>query len=132
LLDGFATLPFSRTHNQALGLTSKHPRKEILMNTNEVTLVGRIAQPEEKQIGHSTLVTAGLAFVDGKETGWISLTAWNELGKSLMSLPKGTMVQVTGRLSVNNYTNREGKKTSKLFIKIHSIQKCQVSYTLIA
>ena len=102
------------------------------MNTNEVTLVGRIAQPEEKQIGHSTLVTAGLAFFDGKETGWISLTAWNELGKSLMSLPKGTMVQVTGRLSVNNYTNREGKKTSKLFIKIHSIQKCQVSYTLIA
>lgn len=102
------------------------------MNTNQITLVGRISQPEQKEIGQSTLVTAGLAFVDGKETGWISLTAWNELSKSLMSLPKGTMVQVTGRVSVNNYKTKDGKNVSKLFIKMHSIQRCEISYTLIA
>jgi len=102
------------------------------MNTNQVTLIGRITAPEVKTFDKSTLASASLAFESGKETGWIELKAWNELSDQLASIPKGATVLVTGRLSVNKYTTKEGRDVSKLFIVVQKIQKAEMTYTLIA
>jgi single-stranded DNA-binding protein len=102
------------------------------MNTNQVTLIGRITAPEVKTFEKSILATASLAFESGKETGWIELKAWNNVSDSLASIPKGSTVLVTGKLSVNNYKTKDGRDVSKLFIVVQQIQKAEMTYTLIA
>lgn len=102
------------------------------MNANQITIVGRITEPEVMAFEKADLATANLAFADGKETGWIGLKAWNETSNSLAKLAKGSMVMVTGKLSVSNFTTKDGRKASKLYLTVQSIQPCEQSYRLIA
>jgi single-stranded DNA-binding protein len=102
------------------------------MNANQITIVGRITEPEVMAFEKAELVTASLAFVDGRETGWIGLKAWNETGESLSKLAKGSMVMVTGKLTVSNFTTKDGRKASKLYLTVQSIQQCEQTYKIVA
>ena len=89
---------------------------------NKVVLVGRLtAKPELRYTSSNTAflrftiaVNRNFTSADGKrEADFINIVAFGKTGEFAMKyFTKGQRISVQGRIQVNQYTNKEGKKVS--------------------
>ena len=87
---------------------------------NSVTLGGRLGQDVEvRYTGSGKAVTdlrvaVNTGFGENKKTEWFTITLWGSLAERAgKEFSKGSSIVVTGRLAVEEYTNKEGVKISK-------------------
>ena len=98
--------------------------KFIIMNSlrNRVQLIGNLGNdPEVKELGNDrTLVKFSMATSESykdskgnivKDTQWHNITAWGSTAKNMAKLlKKGQQIAVEGKLSNNNYEDKNGIK----------------------
>ena len=87
---------------------------------NHITLMGRLARdPELRRTGSGVAVTSFTVAVDRdfapkegeKETDFIDCVAWRQTGEFVSKyFRKGSMIVVSGRLQVRQWTDKEGNK----------------------
>jgi single-strand DNA-binding protein len=95
-----------------------------MSDLNIVTIQGRLTRDiETRKVGETTVAGFGLASsrVVGKnkteKTVFIDVDAWGGLGETCAKfLEKGRGVIVTGKLRLDQWTDKEGGKRSKLSI----------------
>ena len=87
---------------------------------NRIILIGRLtADPELKTVGQDTQLCKFCLAVDRrfknaqgeKETDFIDCVAWRQTGEFVSKyFTKGSMIVVSGRLQIRNWTDKEGNK----------------------
>lgn len=81
---------------------------------NTITLTGNIGKEIELKTtpAGKTVCSFSLAVRDGKDkTLWVNIVAWNKTAEILDRYAhKGSKIAVQGRLSIRDYTNKEGEK----------------------
>lgn len=96
------------------------------MDTNNVTLVGRLVRdPEKKTYGENkSLARFTLALNTGKnKVSFINITAFGKLSEIVMQfLSKGKRAAVTGSINSNTYTNKEGVKRTDVGVVANTVQ----------
>lgn len=101
-----------------------------MANINSVTLSGRLTRNADfKEFSNSSKLTFSIAVSKRVKNGetWESkanffdIEAWNM--KHLKdALTKGREVVVSGELDTNEYTNPEGQKVKRIFVRAERIQ----------
>lgn len=101
---------------------------------NEVRLAGRLTrEPELRYVGNQTgvcdlnVACSRITKTDGgdkrEETLFAQVTAWTKLAEwCAENLHKGSPVYVDGRLHLEQWTDRDGKKQSKTRIVANRVQ----------
>lgn len=88
------------------------------MEANKFELIGRVNHIEMKYFDNGTVLTRTLIGKKGKEEGEFDTFGVNLFGKTAEGfgndVKKGDYVYITGRVSVNKYTNKEGKTQERL------------------
>ena len=94
---------------------------------NHVTLMGRlVADPELQHTPNSVSVTRIRLAVDRnyarqgeeKKTDFIDVTLWRNTAEFVCRyFTKGRMIAVEGSLRVDNYTDREGNKRTRVYVE---------------
>ena len=86
---------------------------------NHITIMGRITRdPELRRTGSGVAVTSFTVAVDRdfgnngeKETDFIDCVAWRQTGEFVSKyFAKGSMIVVSGRLQIRNWTDKDGGK----------------------
>ena len=88
---------------------------------NHITLMGRLVRdPELRRTGTGIAVASFTVAVDRdfsgrdggeKETDFIDCVAWRQTGEFVSKyFTKGSMIVVSGRLQIRNWTDKEGNK----------------------
>jgi single-strand DNA-binding protein len=88
---------------------------------NHITIMGRLVRdPELRRTGSGLAVASFTVAVDRdwpnketgeKETDFIDCVAWRQTGKFVSKyFTKGSMIVVSGRLQIRNWTDKEGNK----------------------
>ena len=87
---------------------------------NHITIMGRIVRdPELRRTGSGVAVTSFTVAVDRdfggndgkKETDFIDCVAWRQTGEFVSKyFRKGSMIAVSGRLQIRNWTDKDGNK----------------------
>ena len=88
---------------------------------NHITIMGRLVRdPELRRTGSGVAVTSFTVAVDRdfnpkdggeKETDFIDCVAWRAAGEFVSKyFKKGSMIVVSGRLQIRNWTDKEGNK----------------------
>jgi len=91
---------------------------------NHVTLIGRlVADPESKQTPNGKSVCSIRIAVDRKgrekETDFFGCTAFGQTGDALATYAtKGRLVAVTGKIQLDNYTDKDGIKRQSVKVLI--------------
>ena len=91
------------------------------MSLNNVTIMGRLTRdPELRRTGSGIAVASFTVAVDRdfggrdggeKETDFIDCVAWRQTGEFVSKyFTKGSMIVVSGRLQIRNWTDKEGNK----------------------
>lgn len=94
---------------------------------NSVNLTGRIANDLEIRKTNANLSILDLRVAvqrRKKEDGadFISVTCFGQSADYLVSYAKkGTMIEVNGRITTNNYTKENGEKVYKTFVTAESV-----------
>jgi len=94
---------------------------------NSLTFNGALGQDSEmKQAGSSNLLNFSVGnstgYGDKKKTNWFRCALWGARGEKLLPmLKKGTKVMVTGELSQNTYTNKDGVEKTTLEVKVDNV-----------
>lgn len=90
---------------------------------NRITISGNVGR--EPELKYATTGTAILKFSvadttgrdDQKKTVWHAITAFGDLAENAaVSLGKGTRVIVEGKLTEDNYINKEGVEVKKMSV----------------
>lgn len=102
---------------------------------NRIELIGRLGKdPELNVTNDGTPVTKFSLAVDrymGKdsqgnaknETDWFNIVAWKQLAELVERfIHKGQLVYVAGRLSIRQYTDREGVKRQAIEVIANDVQ----------
>lgn len=101
-----------------------------MADMNSFNFTGRItADTELKVLSNdnklcSFTVANNTGYGDNKKVNWVKCSIWGDKAQSLHPyLRKGQLVAVSGELSLNNYTTREGSQKSELqvFVKDFSL-----------
>ena len=86
---------------------------------NHITIMGRLTRdPELRRTGSGVAVASFTVAVDRdfcnngeKETDFIDCVAWRQTGEFVSKyFAKGSMIVVSGRLQIRNWTDKEGNK----------------------
>lgn len=97
-----------------------------MADMNSFNFTGRITADTELKVlsnGNklcSFTVANNTGYGDNKKVNWVKCSLWGDKAQSLHPyLRKGQLVAVSGELSLNNYTTREGSQKSELqvFVK---------------
>jgi len=100
---------------------------------NSISLIGRVGRDvESRSVGkESKIYSTSIAVYkgtdkDGKaESFWIKVEAWNKTGELLERFAKkGQLVGVSGRLDIQEYTDKEGQKKQSTLVKATEISPC--------
>lgn len=94
---------------------------------NRTQLMGRVVKdPEKKNLSSFDLTQFTIAQnrkVKDKETShYYDCKAWGKLSQRAMTLKKGDLIILEGRLDQETWTKQDGSKASKLVINIQSLQ----------
>jgi single-strand DNA-binding protein len=91
-----------------------------ILRAEQHTFRGRLARdPESRYFENGSSVTTfriavnkpGAKRDDGQEPDWFKVEAWRELGEAMAdTLKKGDLVEVTGRVKFETWTDRVGEK----------------------
>ncbi len=97
-----------------------------ILRASQHTFRGRLARdPESKYFENGSSVTTfriavnkpGAKRDDGQEPDWFKVEAWRELGEAMAdTLHKGDLVEVTGRVKFETWTDRAGEKQTTVCI----------------
>jgi single-strand DNA-binding protein len=91
---------------------------------NVVTLTGHLGQDPELKTTTSgkSVCSVSLAVrddYDREKTHWLRLVLWNKQADTAATyLRKGSRIGVTGRLSVRDYTDKDGKKRNAVEVVV--------------
>lgn len=86
---------------------------------NQVTLMGRMTRDPELRYTQSNTAVASFSLAverdfgskEEKQTDFIDCVAWRQTGEFISKyFPKGSLIVVSGRLQVREYTDKENKK----------------------
>ena len=98
---------------------------------NTVILMGRLgAKPELRRVGSQNtavvdISVATAAFAKGERTtDWHNVTLWDKQAELVCSLDKGEMVYIEGSLKHEEYTDKEGKRKRKSYVKAFRFEFC--------
>ena len=96
---------------------------------NKITLTGRLAADAELRYapGGDAIcnfrVASDVGFGDKKTTNWFSCQIWAKRGEALQPhLTKGTPVTVFGRLTLREWTNKDGAKQLSPDVRVDEIE----------
>lgn len=98
------------------------------MNFNKVILGGNLTRdPETRAAGSSTVCNFGLAinrkYKDKEETTFVDCEAWNATGENIARYcTKGQPLLVEGELVLDQWTDKDGNKRSKLKVRVYGFQ----------
>ena len=92
----------------------------------QTILVGRVGKdPVAKQVGTTNLTEFPLAVndeYDKKKAHWYQCKAWKKLGEiAVKYLKKGNSVMVVGRISLEEYTAKDGANKAYLRLDVDKI-----------
>ena len=97
-----------------------------ILRAEQHTFRGRLARdPESRYFENGSSVTTfriavnkpGAKRDDGQEPDWFKVEAWRELGEAMAdTLKKGDLVEVTGRVKFETWTDRAGEKQTTVCI----------------
>jgi len=98
---------------------------------NTVILMGRLgAKPELRRVGSQNIAVVDIsvataAFAKGeKTTDWHNVTLWDKQAELVCNLDKGEMVYIEGSLKHEEYTDKEGNKKRKSYVKAFRFEFC--------
>ena len=102
------------------------------LNLNQVTIAGSLTRDvQTKQIGNSTVAEFGIAINrkykgnDGElkeETTFVDISVWGKQGETCAKyLSKGRNCLIEGALAFSAWTDKEGKKRSKLTVNAQRV-----------
>lgn len=98
------------------------------MGINVWTFTGNLPRDAEQRfltngtsiVSFSVGVDSG--FGDKKKTTWVRASIFGDRGGKLLDyLKKGQLVGVTGEVTMNEYTNKEGVKQSSLEVRVSDV-----------
>ena len=103
---------------------------------NKVMLMGRLTRDPEVRVtqdGQTTIAKFGIA-VDrrGKEdkADFFNVTAFNKTAQFAEKyLKKGTKIALSGRLQLDEYTNKDGQKVTNVSIVAEEVEFCESKKT---
>ena len=94
---------------------------------NIVILMGRLgADPEVRRVGNDNtpVVDVSVATKDGKDTEWHNVNLWERQAELIGRCKKGEMVHIQGRLKTDQYTDKEGNKRRKTYVRAFRFEFC--------
>ena len=103
------------------------------MIINTVMMNGRLgADAETKDVNGKTLTSfrMGVYQGKGKDSMWVTVSAWEKTGEYCQGITKGQEVLVEGSLSSREYTNKDGAVITSIEIRasrVHQLQKSEKS-----
>lgn len=86
---------------------------------NHITLMGRMTRDPELRYTQSNTAVASFSLAverdfgskEEKQTDFIDCVAWRQTGEFISKyFPKGSLIVISGRLQVREYTDKENKK----------------------
>ena len=87
---------------------------------NSVNLIGRLGRDPEVKTTNAgdTICNFSIAVNTGKDKSiWVNITCFKFAAEfASKNLTKGRKVSVSGRLAVDEYTNKEGQKVTKTYV----------------
>lgn len=100
---------------------------------NKITIVGYLGKdPEIRYLPDSTAVCSFSVATTEKtkrggesqeQTTWFRVAVWGKQGEACSQyLAKGSQVYIEGRLSQNDYTDRDGNRRSSLEVRANDVQ----------
>ena len=96
------------------------------MRINTITITGHLGRdPEEVQGSNRTFVKGRLAASQGREkpTIWLDLVCWSKYAsEDLLKATKGDCVSVSGRLTLREWTDRDGNTRQDLGISCETVE----------
>lgn len=98
------------------------------MNFNKVILGGNLTRdPETRAAGSSTVCNFGLAinrkYKDKEETTFVDCEAWGATGENIARYcTKGRPLLVEGELALDQWTDKDGNKRSRLKVRVYGFQ----------
>jgi single-strand DNA-binding protein len=96
---------------------------------NTITIVGHLGRdpelrytPQGKAVCDFSVATSE-KFRDTERTTWFKVTAWDKTAESVAKyLRKGSLAYVAGRLSLEDWTDRDGKDRQTLVVSANDIK----------
>lgn len=103
---------------------------------NKVMLMGRLTRDPEVRVtqdGQTTIAKFGIA-VDrrGKEdkADFFNVTTFNKTAQFVEKyLKKGTKIALSGRLQLDEYTNKDGQKVTSVSVVAEEVEFCESKKT---
>ncbi len=96
---------------------------------NSVTLVGRAGQDPEMKYFESGKVKTTLSIAvgrwtkEGERTDWFNIELWDKSAEVAGEyVKKGRLVAVEGRLDISKWTDKEGEKRERYFIRASNLR----------
>lgn len=96
---------------------------------NKITIVGYIGRDAELKYTPSGTAVSKFSVAttekrkDNEKTTWFSVSVWGKQAEAVTQyLTKGRQVYVEGRLSLEEYTTREGEKRTSLEVNASDVQ----------
>lgn len=100
-----------------------------MADLNNFSFTGRLTKDAEYRTLASGkgVLTANVAvntgYGDFKKTLYIKVQQWGDSGKNIVSyLKKGSMITACGEVSLNKWTNQEGKEYTDVQVDVRGIQ----------
>ena len=98
---------------------------------NIVILKGRLgSKPELRRVGSNktpvaevSLATSGFAKGE-KTTDWHSITLWDKQAELICTQDKGDEVFIEGSIKCDEYTDKDGNKRKKVYIRAYRFEFC--------
>ena len=96
---------------------------------NTVVIVGRVGQDPEMKYFESGKVKTSISVAvnrwtkDGDKTDWYNIELWDKSAEFTGEyVKKGRLVAVEGRLDISTWTDNEGNKRERYFVRANNIQ----------
>jgi len=98
---------------------------------NTIILMGRLgAKPEMRRVGSNNtpvveVSVATSAFSKGeKSTDWHNVTLWDKQAELICTQDKGDMVYIEGSLKHDEFTDKEGNRRRKSYVRAFRFEFC--------
>lgn len=94
---------------------------------NQVTLMGRLgADPEVRRVGsdNTPVANVSVATRGPQKPDWHDVTLWDKQAELIGRCKKGEMVYIEGWLKSDEYTDKEGQKRTKRYVRAYRFEFC--------
>ena len=96
---------------------------------NTVVIVGRVGQDPEMKYFESGKVKTSLSVAvnrwskEGEKTDWFNIECWDKTAEVAGEyVKKGRLVAIEGRLDVSSWTDNEGNKRERYFVRANNLR----------